>query len=1392
MKRIHWIILSALLLSGAGYLILIGPVGQRGLRRLVQTRLQQRLATRVEIGRLAGSLSGPLELHDLSVYLPSSPDPFLRVGRLTLHFSWSGLLGRGFPFPRLDVEKVRLQFQDRQQVKDGLAWIRRLENRESSGGPIPGRWLPAVSHLKEIRFAFADSGDTLQIHSSSLRLVREEHRSSADRLQLTGGPFLVERNQRPAGPFSLRGFFLVNRHSVRLEDFSVSAPDLEFRLRGESTGGASRFTIWLDGEGDLQSIVPLVFPGNELTGKGNLQVELKGVGKTLRAAGRVRLQHLRTAHFTLDTLEARFTHADGRLALDSLRIAIGSGRLIGRSEVDLRPANQPWDLNLAVREVDLGRIFPSLPVDGTMHGRLKARGRWPDAPFLAADLELQGANLAFEGRPLGPSALEVRYDSSRVDIDLQSRLGTWELQGRLTPQGNHALTGHLSVPALEEWGSLFGLPGLQGRLRARVESRGDLQAPSLQAAISGEQIAHDPLWLGDLEAGLQIDSSGTFRLELEAPGQRLRLDAAGDLGSGVIANGRLDLGEISIAACLHPEYRPLWSGHLGASLVFSGALQDPHLQGEIRLRELAYGRQSFGDTRSLLSLVDRQIRLQLQTPDSSVALSSTMKLENGLPFSLQAKVHSADLAPFLYLIGRRESGYAGTISGQLQADGQLRRPEQVRANMKIDALRLTAGERTLELTRPARVRVEDGVATIRDLRISGSEGSLRIDGRAARLGALDMRVDLEDLQLSFLSPFLGTGRRLHGSIDAHFHLSGQSRTPMMEGRLHGKGLRYGTRVLGDLQTVFSYRTPFLQLDQLVLNPRRGRLHGWAIWPLHLDLVELRGTPTDGNYELRLSAAGIEVGGELGLPPGVELHADGSLHLRGPARDPGQITGSIHLPRLQLRAPQALLDNVNPIDLRLEPGKWILAPSVFRVSSSGETSVEMGAVQAAGTLVRQGDSSLRIQVRDLDLSPLSRQIPEIEQLEGRLDLDLDIGGSWEAPEPRGALSIRAGEIRLPGVKTRLAFSAGQIAIQPGQARLSGFEGWHGKGRWNLSGDIHLNAIRPDSLDLELALTDMDLRFSENTSLMVDGNLRWTGTPAASHLRGRLRIPGGRIVRILDVTSPAGRESAPLPPSSPFLGRIVLQAEIDVQQVDLDATFAKARLRGNLDLRGTAARPIVSGRIVGTDAYLLYLDRRFAMERATLLLVNPEPVQSLFTLFQHPAQLDPQVDIAARSLLVATDGNEYRIDLGLSGPLSDLQFEMASDPPQNRAQILSLLNFGAPDVPMLDSSGMLLDRAATLSTRYLLQVPRTHFQRVLDLERVEIDANLFKPARLGSSRLTLSKKLNPRTEVTYSTTVGHAAEGRVKINYDLARYLFLEVERDALGESGADLKLRLKFR
>ena len=83
-------------------------------------------------------------------------------------------------------------------------------------------------------------------------------------------------------------------------------------------------------------------------------------------------------------------------------------------------------------------------------------------------------------------------------------------------------------------------------------------------------------------------------------------------------------------------------------------------------------------------------------------------------------------------------------------------------------------------------------------------------------------------------------------------------------------------------------------------------------------------------------------------------------------------------------------------------------------------------------------------------------------------------------------------------------------------------------------------------------------------------------------------------------------------------------------------------------------------------------------------------------------------------------------------------------------------------------------------------------MLGVDDISIDANSFKPGDIGGTRITLTKQLSQRVEMTYSTSVGYASKGRVRLNYRLDDNIFLQTERDAEGESGMDLKLKLQFR
>ena len=82
-------------------------------------------------------------------------------------------------------------------------------------------------------------------------------------------------------------------------------------------------------------------------------------------------------------------------------------------------------------------------------------------------------------------------------------------------------------------------------------------------------------------------------------------------------------------------------------------------------------------------------------------------------------------------------------------------------------------------------------------------------------------------------------------------------------------------------------------------------------------------------------------------------------------------------------------------------------------------------------------------------------------------------------------------------------------------------------------------------------------------------------------------------------------------------------------------------------------------------------------------------------------------------------------------------------------------------------------------------------MLGLDHVRIDANLFRRRFLGGTRVEVSKKLNPKTEVTYSTVVGYASRQKVQLDYRISDYVFVTTETDQAGASGMDLKIKFRF-
>jgi hypothetical protein len=147
------------------------------------------------------------------------------------------------------------------------------------------------------------------------------------------------------------------------------------------------------------------------------------------------------------------------------------------------------------------------------------------------------------------------------------------------------------------------------------------------------------------------------------------------------------------------------------------------------------------------------------------------------------------------------------------------------------------------------------------------------------------------------------------------------------------------------------------------------------------------------------------------------------------------------------------------------------------------------------------------------------------------------------------------------------------------------------------------------------------------------------------------------------------------------------------------------------------------------------------------------------------------------------------------------ELLSDPPEDKANILSLLTVGTTREHLVgkdaegkdaSTSGILWERAQSLSSQRIAGYTSRKVGGFLGLEQFTIEGNLFRFDNSWGPQLLASKKISPRMEITYTTTVGHSNENSFRLDYLLSKHFSLEGQTDQQGRSGMNLKYRLRLK
>lgn len=455
------------------------------------------------------------------------------------------------------------------------------------------------------------------------------------------------------------------------------------------------------------------------------------IEKLALSQGRLRIAALDRPEILLEgiDLRGRLDFGERRFSLEQATLASGDSKLSAIGEI---PFKERFEIEVAVESLhprDLARVDPALA----------------DA---LAFLSATNGTLAVSGEQgVLEIAGQLQWPETTLRFDLRSE-----------PKDPDE-------------------PDLDRSFLARSRLEASLESRDLSRFVPRFEVA------GALELSLELDhGEGSFVASLrQARGGELRTDGA--LSWNGTAQTRLRFAarkfDLAEAWTAHPE----WAGSLTGkgSLDAKGRDRDS-LSGSIALvlESSKVGGVVLRSGRLRAKLAGEAIELNELALDSPVvgraSAHGRLSTKPTGPVALQGRVDIDDLEPLLALAGRRG---AGRLQGGIEVEGKLSRArlsvdvalselalddfraERLRLNLKasggrkgervegvVDTAILETGLGIWQLEKPARLRASENEIGMDALRFSSGEASILLDGRLARSGRQDFRLEARALPIA--------------------------------------------------------------------------------------------------------------------------------------------------------------------------------------------------------------------------------------------------------------------------------------------------------------------------------------------------------------------------------------------------------------------------------------------------------------------------------------------------------------------------------------------------------------------------------------------------------------------------------------------------------------------
>ena len=450
-----------------------------------------------------------------------------------------------------------------------------------------------------------------------------------------------------------------------------------------------------------------------------------------------------------------------------------------------------------------------------------------------------------------------------------------------------------------------------------------------------------------------------------------------------------------------------------------------------------------------------------------------------------------------------------------------------------------------------------------------------------------------------------------------------------------------------------------------------------------------------------------------------------------------LSGTARFSELSFRVEDVQLNATTPLEIDFKPNEINFKETRFTGPGTN--------IVIAGTLASGAGGTQNLNVNgNLNLRVLNGVSPDFFS-SGTAQVAVTIRGSFEQPRVNGQASLDNASLSLllGNERWTVANVRGGVRFTTNQAQIDSLTGTLGGGRVEATGGALLDGFTVSAFRVNVHGDNVTVPFPPDFRSTLDADVEIRGSQREQLIGGLVtlrRTEYTEDIELADLINQRRGES------------IEEGAEIELTRT---ALFASLRVEGrnalvvrnnladlvgsvSLQLDGPVNDPTISGRITATSGTLNFRNDRYDITRA---LLDLPPARNA----------DPVVNIQAESQI-----RGYRVIVGLTGPLSQPQASVRSEPALPQADVVSLITTG--QLASGDTSASILSQsevgaATSLLTDALINAPAQRAtSKLFGLTRFEINPVIGGTAgSTPAARLTLGRRISKEVTVTYSTNV-----------------------------------------